>query len=194
MEREAGVKLECAYSSVTETSESSESELSDVMNYSASSIALSEMSLESDKADTEDRGVEDKGCQTDSLPGAVENNSIIGTPSTKYDLRTCVNVNQCCHQRPGDSLNLSYQDRVSLWVRGDPASDLDQRNNNDNTEGCAAGSCNTRRNLHHRDKNSVVIVSREKVTLRINPGLHERRWVTIFTLIHTHVLILIHAD
>ena len=186
------MKLECAYSSITETSESSESELSDVMNYSASSIALSEMSLDSDKPDTEDRSVEDKGCQTDSLPG--ENNNIIETPRTKYDLRTCVNINQCCHQRPGDSLNLSYQDRVSLWVRGDPTSDLDQRNNNDNTGGCAAGPCNTRRNLHHGDKNSVVIVSREKVTLRINPGLHERRWVTIFTLIHTHVLILIHTD
>ena len=151
---------------ITETSasESSESELSDLMNYSASSIALSEMSLDSDK---EDRSVEDKGCQTDSLP---EENRNINIESPKYDLRTCVNVNQC-------SLNLSYQDRVSLWVRGDKTSDLG--NNNDKLWGCASGSCNTRRNLHTGDKNSVVIVSREKVTLRINPGLHERRWVTI---------------
>ena len=188
MDTEAGVKLVSEDSSVTETSasEASESELSDMMNYSASSIALSEMSLDSDKPDPEDRSVEDKGCQTDSLPEVVENNNFL--PRTKYDLRTCVNVNQCCHQRPGDnSLNLSYQDRVSLWVRGDAASDLDQRNNND-LGGCEPGSeCDTRGNLHQeRDKNSVVIVSREKVTLRINPGLHERRWVTIFTLIHPH--------
>ena len=157
---------------ITETSasESSESELSDLMNYSASSIALSEMSLDSDK---EDRSVEDKGCQTDSLPEVLENNNFLQSPRTKYDLRTCVNVNQC-------SLNLSYQDRVSLWVRGDKASDLGNNNdNNDKLWGCASGSCNTRRNLHTGDKNSVVIVSREKVTLRINPGLHERRWVTI---------------
>ena len=188
MDREASVKLVSDNSSVTETSasEASESELSDMMNYSASSIALSEMSLDSDKPDPEDRSVEDKGCQTDSLPEVVENNNFL--PRTKYDLRTCVNVNQCCHQRQGDnSLNLSYQDRVSLWVRGDAASDLDQRNNND-LGGCEAGSeCDTRGNLHQeRDKNSVVIVSREKVTLRINPGLHERRWVTILTLIHPH--------
>ena len=191
MDREASVKLVSEYSSVTETSasEASESELSDMMNYSASSIALSEMSLDSDKPDPEDRSVEDKGCQTDSLPEVVENNNFLQSPRTKYDLRTCVNVNQCCHQRPGEnSLNLSYQDRVSLWVRGDAASDLDQRNNNDlNLGGCDPGSeCGTRGNLHHGDKNSVVIVSREKVTLRINPGLHERRWVTIFTLIHPH--------
>ena len=163
----------------TSASESSESELSDLMNYSSSSIALSEMSLGSDK---EDRSVEDKGCQTDSLP----NINMMEQPP-KYDLRTCVNVNQC-------SLNLSYQDRVSLWVRGDKVASEDLGNNNDKIWGCASGSCNTRRNLHSEDKNSVVIVSREKVTLRINPGLHERRWVTIFTLIHTHVLILIHTE
>ena len=51
MDREVSVKLVSDYSSVTETSasEASESDLSDMMNYSASSIALSEMSLDSDK-------------------------------------------------------------------------------------------------------------------------------------------------
>lgn len=86
--------------------------------------------------------------------------------------RTCVNVNQCCGMSgdSGDGINLSYQDRVSLWVRGD----------GDLASPGARKQCR-QRNPH---ENSVVIVSREKVTLRINPGLHERRWVAMLARSH----------
>ena len=83
---------------------------------------------------------------------------------------TCVNI------------NLSYQDRVSLWVQGNhprsqPTNDAQQISldwaNNNNVKECKLHDLPSSKN-----SSSVVIASREKVTLRINPGRHERRLST----------------
>ena len=50
-----------------------------------SASAMSEMSLGSDRTDSEDRGVEDKGCQTDSVPVIREN--ITGQQRGRYEAR-----------------------------------------------------------------------------------------------------------
>ena len=113
----------------------SDSEVSEA-HYSSSSITLSDISSE--------RSMSDKSVQTDL--------ECEPRRRTKYS-PTCVNV------------NLTYQDRVSLWVDGRPAS---PSTNNDNDHLQSQPQI-------QENKNFVVIAGREKVTLRINPGRQERR-------------------
>ena len=112
---------------------SSDSEVSEA-HYSSSSITLSDISSE--------RSMSDKSVQTDLECEPLRR--------AKYS-PTCVNV------------NLTYQDRVSLWVDGRPSSP-----NNDNDHLPSQTQIQA-------DKNFVVIAGKEKVTLRINPGRQERR-------------------
>ena len=114
---------------------SSDSEVSEA-HYSSSSITLSDISSE--------RSMSDKSVQTDL--------ECEPRRRTKYS-PTCVNV------------NLTYQDRVSLWVDGRPASPS-TNNDNDHLQS---------QPQNQENKNFVVIAGKEKVTLRINPGRQERR-------------------
>ena len=113
----------------------SDSEVSEA-HYSSSSITLSDTSSE--------RSMSDKSVQTDLEVEPLRR--------TKYS-PTCVNV------------NLTYQDRVSLWVDGRPVSPVI---NNDNDHLKPQPQI-------QENKNFVVIAGKEKVTLRINPGRQERR-------------------
>ena len=111
----------------------SDSEVSEA-HYSSSSVTLSDISSE--------RSMSDKSVQTDLECEPLRR--------TKYS-PTCVNV------------NLTYQDRVSLWVDGRPSS---PNNDNDHLKP---------QTQIQESKNFVVIAGKEKVTLRINPGRQERR-------------------
>ena len=134
---------------------SSESESSDA-NYSNTSITLSEMSIDSDKVYSDgEKNTSDKGVQTDDMKtvGHMSDNNDdtnVRSVTSRYQ-PTCVNI------------NLTYQDRVSLWVQGGGSGSGDESDKDYSLQ------------EHHQDKNSMVIVSREKVTLRINPGRIERR-------------------
>ena len=115
------------------------------LDCSASSTTLSEMSVDSEAASPAPcpapaPGARDMAVQTDAT-------ELLGRGPYTSSLQ--------CGPAPAPApapACLSYQDRVSLWVRGDRA----EENNN---------------------TGPVVIVSREKVTLRINPG-HQRRLST----------------
>ena len=113
------------------------------LDCSASSTTLSEMSVDSEAASPAPcpapaPGARDMAVQTDAT-------ELLGRGPYTSSLQ--------CGPAPAPApACLSYQDRVSLWVRGDRA----EENNN---------------------TGHVVIVSREKVTLRINPG-HQRRLST----------------
>jgi len=197
------------------TMSDSSSDANSVMNYSSSSMTLSEMSIDSEKnesiyvqrsvsthvSETDGRmstNVSDKGVQTDTseLVNINTNKSQklnnyytnVSTNMSEYDLNgyrwadaertrfqpTCVNI------------NLTYQDRVSLWVRGNqpssqPTSDascLDWSNNFNNNLNNNVNECKIHDLPTCKNPSSVVIASREKVTLRINPGKHERRLST----------------
>ena len=110
------------------------------LDCSASSTTLSEMSVDSDAGSPAPApGARDMAVQTDAT-------ELLGRGPYTSSLQ--------CGPTPAPATPacLSYQDRVSLWVRGD------RREDNNNT-------------------GHVVIVSKEKVTLRINPG-HQRRLST----------------
>ena len=118
------------------------------LDCSASSTTLSEMSVDSDAGSPAPcpapcpapaPGARDMAVQTDAT-------ELLGRGPYTSSLQ--------CGPTPAPATPacLSYQDRVSLWVRGD------RREDNNNT-------------------GHVVIVSKEKVTLRINPG-HQRRLST----------------
>ena len=120
------------------------------MNYSNSS----EMSTSSDvSSSSAEKNTFDVGVQTDCQEVSRSHGS------------TCVNI------------NLTYQDRVSLWVQGSDDSSVSDNNNSVqcNARTSSEACRNSLQTEAHCNNNPVVIVSKEKVTLRINPGKHERR-------------------
>lgn len=118
----------------------------------SSITTASDMSTSSDDSCASERNVSDKGVQTECPPMV---SSQPNTNSIKY-APTCVNI------------NLSYQDRVSLWVQGSNGSDELCDNNNSVQSSTKINSAAQQQ--PESCKNPVVIVSKEKVTLRINPG------------------------
>jgi len=154
----------------------SESDLSDstsVLNYSNSSITLSEMSVSSDKSEESyeestkkmlNKGVQVnmKLCYQDIMTQYYANLQYFGQCSTtKFE-------NQQTSKLTNSTLvniNCAPNNRVSLWVDG-------EENENHNQDQ------NEKQNIdlnQSESTNSVVILSKEKVTLRINPGNQERR-------------------
>jgi len=154
----------------------SESDLSDsasVLNYSNSSITLSEMSVSSDKSEESyeestkkmlNKGVQVnmKLCYQDIMTQYYANLQYFGQCSTtKFE-------NQQTSKLTNSTLvniNCAPNNRVSLWVDGEE----NENHNNDQNE---------KQNIdlnQSESTNSVVILSKEKVTLRINPGKQERR-------------------
>jgi len=156
----------------------SESDLSDstsVLNYSNTSITLSEMSVSSDKSDSsyEDNNKKDKGvqvnmklCYRDIMNQYYANLQYFGQPTnvgggspTKHQTsRTTNNIMV--------NINSAQNNRVSLWVDGEQNENQNQDQTDKRTENEEDQSEST---------NPVVILSKEKVTLRINPGRQERR-------------------